>query len=49
MLPLAATATEDLWTAWSLDPIVLAGAAVAIAFFLHGWRRLHRRRPALAP
>ncbi len=49
MLPLATTATGDLWTAWSLDPIVLAGAAVAIAFFLHGWRRLHRRRPAAAP
>ena len=46
---LATTATGDLWTAWSLDPIVLAGAAVAIAFFLHGWRRLHRRRPAAAP
>ncbi len=49
MLPLATTATGDLWTAWSLDPIVLAGAAVAIAFFLHGWRRLHGRRPAAAP
>ena len=46
---LAATARDDLWTAWSLDPIALAAAAVAIAFFLQGWRRLHRRRPELAP
>ena len=43
------TAPDDLWTAWSLDPIVLAGAAIAIGLFLHGWRRLHRRRPATAP
>ena len=49
MLPLAATAPDELWTAWSLDPIVLAGAAIAIGLFLHGWRRLHRRRPAAAP
>ena len=46
---LAATATDDLWTAWTLDPIALAAAAVAIGFFLQGWRRLHRRRPDLAP
>jgi putative membrane protein len=46
---LAATAREDLWGAWSFDPLVLALAAVSIAFFLHGWRRLHRRRPSLAP
>ena len=46
---LATTARDDLWTAWSFDPVVLAGAAVAIAFFLQGWRRLHRRRPELAP
>ncbi len=46
---LAATAPGDLWTAWSPDPIALTGAVVAIAFFLHGWRRLHRRRPELAP
>jgi len=42
-------ATESVWTAWSLDPILLAAAAVAIALFLQGWRRLHRRRPDLAP
>jgi cytochrome c oxidase assembly factor CtaG len=46
---LAATATDDLWTAWSLDPLVLVGAAVAVAFFAQGWRRLHARRPDLAP
>jgi putative membrane protein len=28
---------------------VLVGAAVAIGFFAQGWRRLHRRRPELAP
>lgn len=44
-----ATATDDLWRAWSFDPLVLAGAAVAVAFFAQGWRRLHRRRPELAP
>ena len=49
MLPLATTATDDLWTAWSFDPIVLGGAAIAVTLFLHGWRRLHRRRPAAAP
>ena len=43
------TSPDDLWTAWSFDPIVLAAAAVAVAFFLHGWRRLHRRRPGAAP
>jgi cytochrome c oxidase assembly factor CtaG len=43
------TATENLWTAWSFDPLVLATAAVAVAFFLQGWRRLHARRPDLAP
>jgi cytochrome c oxidase assembly factor CtaG len=47
--PLAATATDDLWKAWSFDPLVLAAAAVAVAFFAQGWRRLHRRRPDLAP
>jgi putative membrane protein len=43
------TATENLWTAWSFDPLVLAAAVVAVAFFLQGWRRLHARRPDLAP
>jgi cytochrome c oxidase assembly factor CtaG len=46
---LATTAPEDLWTAWSLDPVAITGAAVAVAFFLHGWRRLHARRPEAAP
>ena len=49
MSPLATTATEDLWTAWSLDPVAFAAAGVAVAFFLQGWRRLHRRRPQAAP
>lgn len=42
-------ATENLWRAWSFQPLVLGAAVVAIAFFLHGWKRLHRRRPDLAP
>ncbi len=46
---LETTAPGDLWKAWSFDPLVLAAAAVAIAFFLSGWRRLRRRRPELAP
>jgi cytochrome c oxidase assembly factor CtaG len=46
---LATTATNDLWTAWSLDPLALTAAAVAIGFFLQGWLRLRRRRPELAP
>lgn len=49
MSPLATTATNDLWAAWSLDPVALAAAAVAVGFFLRGWRRLHRRRPEAAP
>lgn len=49
MTALAATATDDLWKAWSPDLLVLLGAAVAVAFFAQGWRRLHRRRPELAP
>ncbi len=42
-------ATDELWSAWSFDPLALVLAAVAVAFFLQGWRRLHRRRPELAP
>lgn len=42
-------ATENLWRAWSFQPLVLAAAVVAIAFFVHGWQRLRRRRPDLAP
>jgi putative membrane protein len=49
MTTLATTARDDLWMAWSFDPIALAAAAVAVAFFLQGWRRLRRRRPELAP
>ncbi len=46
---LETTAPGDLWRAWSFDPLVLGAAAVAIGFFLSGWRRLRRRRPDLAP
>ena len=49
MTTLAATAPEDLWRAWSFDPLVLVLAAVAVAFFVSGWRRLRSRRPELAP
>ena len=49
MTALAATATSDLWSAWSLDPLALIGAAIAVGFFLSGWRRLRRRRPEAAP
>ena len=49
MTALAATATDDLWRAWSLDPLVLVAAVVAVGFFAQGWQRLHRRRPELAP
>jgi putative membrane protein len=45
----AVLATENLWRAWSFQPVVIGGGLVAIAFFLHGWRRLHRRRAGLAP
>jgi putative membrane protein len=46
---LLATAPNDLWRAWSFDPLVLVAAAAALAFFGQGWRRLHARRPELAP
>ena len=49
MSVLAATPRDELWTAWSPDVLALSLAAVAVAFFLQGWRRLHRRRPELAP
>jgi len=42
-------ATENLWRAWSFQPLVIGGGILAIAFFLHGWLRLHRRRAGLAP
>ena len=49
MSVLAATPRDELWTAWSPDVLALSLAAVAVAFFLQGWRRLHLRRPELAP
>lgn len=49
MAPLVATETRYLWTSWSYDPLVLVLAAVAIAFFVQGWRRLRARRPQHAP
>jgi cytochrome c oxidase assembly factor CtaG len=42
-------ASENLWRAWSFQPLVIGGGLVAIGFFLHGWSRLHRRRADLAP
>jgi len=45
----ALLASENLWRAWSFQPVVIGGGLVAIAFFLHGWARLHRRRADLAP
>ena len=45
----ALLASENLWRAWSFQPVVIGGGLVAIAFFLHGWTRLHRRRTDLAP
>ena len=42
-------ATENLWRAWSFQPLVIGGGLVAIGFFLHGWLRLHRRKASLAP
>jgi putative membrane protein len=47
---LLAAAADDLWRAWSFQPLVLLGAGLSIAFFLHGWHRLRRRgRQDLAP
>jgi putative membrane protein len=46
---LIATAPGNLWRAWSFDPLVLVLAALAVVFFVSGWRRLRRRRPELAP
>ena len=45
----AVLATENLWRAWSFEPLVIGAGLVAIGFFLHGWLRLHRRRADLAP
>lgn len=49
VITLATTATDDLWSAWAFDPLALVAAAVAVAFFAQGWRRLRARRPELAP
>jgi len=45
----AVLATENLWRAWSFQPLVLGAGIAATAFFLHGWIRLRRRRAELAP
>ena len=45
----ALLATENLWRAWSFQPLVLGAGTVAIGFFLHGWYRLRRRSADLAP
>jgi len=45
----ALLASENLWRAWSVQPVIIGGGLVAITFFLHGWIRLHRRRADLAP
>jgi len=42
-------ATENLWRAWSFQPLVIGAGIAAIAFFLRGWLRLNRRRSSLAP
>lgn len=42
-------ATENLWRAWSFQPLVIGTGLVATGFFLHGWLRLRRRRAELAP
>jgi len=45
----ALLASENLWRAWSVQPVIIGGGLVAITFFLHGWIRLHRRSADLAP
>lgn len=49
MLPLASTPTDELWRAWSPDPLALAATVVALGFFAQGVVRLRRRNPALVP
>jgi putative membrane protein len=46
---LAATPVDELWSAWTPDPLALAGMAIAVGFFTQGFIRLRRRNPALAP
>jgi len=44
------TLASSPWTQWSFSPLVLAGAAVALAFFFQGFHRLRARgRADLAP
>jgi cytochrome c oxidase assembly factor CtaG len=44
------TLSQSPWTQWTLSPLVLAGAAVALAFFFQGFHRLRARgRADLAP
>lgn len=44
------TLASSPWTQWSLSPLVLAGAVVALAFFFQGFHRLRARgRTDLAP
>ncbi len=46
---LASTAPDDLWQAWSPQPLVLGTALIALACFFQGFFRLRRRRASLAP
>jgi cytochrome c oxidase assembly factor CtaG len=47
---MAFVAVADAWTQWSLSPLVLVGAAVAVALFFQGFHRLRARgRRDLAP
>ena len=49
MRTLAATPRDELWAAWSLDPLALGLSVAALVFFVLGWRRLRARRSELAP
>ena len=42
-LHVAGAGHDDPWTAWSPDPLLLGGAAVALALYVAGWSRLRRR------
>jgi cytochrome c oxidase assembly factor CtaG len=46
---LAATPVDELWSAWTPDPLALAGMVIAIGFFTQGFIRVRRRNPAHAP
>jgi putative membrane protein len=45
----APLAPHDLWTAWSGDPLVLAGLAFSAALYARGMARLRRRAGGHAP